>query len=58
MAKLNRRIDWLIIEEMRPIGTRIDEDGQQWAEFDTKIRVRRWHPGYWLALIRAIVAHR
>lgn len=31
-------------------GYSTGEDGMHWAHF----RVRKWHPGYWLACVRAL----
>ncbi len=46
MAKLP---GWLVIDRMEP---GLDSEGR--AVMLVTMRVRRWHPGYWLELLRFI----
>ena len=55
MAKLNRWHDWIVIDEMRPVGQHADSEGQEWADFDMTFRLRWWrflHPGYWWSMFQ------
>jgi len=50
MARAIGRIDlgWVELEE---IGSRVVDDR---LELEFRTRIRRWHPGYWLAFAKAL----